>query len=75
MLPDFLMREPEEPEEGILLLDEAIKRYRENIDDDNLIIDLEYSPQEWADMLNECVEKHITIWELWGEPYDPECDY
>lgn len=74
MLPDFLMREPEEPEEGILLLDEAIKRYRENIDD-NLIIDLEYSPQEWADMLNECVEKHITIWELWGEPYDPECDY
>ncbi len=75
MLPDFLMREPEEPEEGILLLDEAIKRYRENIDDDNLIIDLEYSPQEWVDMLNECVEKHITIWELWGEPYDPECDY
>lgn len=26
-------------------------------------------------MLNECVEKHITIWELWGEEYDPEADY
>lgn len=74
MLPDFLMREPEEPDEEMLYFREAIKRYRENIDD-NLIIDLEYSLQEWADMLNECVEKHITIWELWGEPYDPECDY
>lgn len=74
MLPDFLMREPEEPDEETLHFREAIKRYREKIDD-NLIIDISYSLQEWADMLNECVEKHITIWELWGEPYDPECDY
>lgn len=34
-----------------------------------------YTDGEWADMLNECVEKHITIWELWGEEYDPEADY
>lgn len=74
MLPDFLMRKPEEPDEEILLFREAVKRYIEVMGND-LITEDSYSRKEWADMLNECVEKHITIWELWGEPYDPECDY
>ncbi len=75
MLPDFLMREPEEPDEETLLFEEAIERYKKEIGDHLITEPSCYSPREWADMLNECVEKHITIWELWGEPYDPECDY
>lgn len=31
--------------------------------------------KEADEMLNECIERHITIWELWGEEYDEEALY
>lgn len=34
-----------------------------------------YTDEEWIEMLQECIDKNITIWELWGEEYDPEADY
>lgn len=34
-----------------------------------------YTTKEWNQMLGECLEKHITIWELWGEEYDKEAEY
>lgn len=34
-----------------------------------------YTDEEWIEMLQECIDKNITIWELWREEYDPEADY
>ena len=77
ILPDSLKPEncPQEidPESKRML--EAMKRYVEEMGDDLITEPSSYTDGEWADMLNECVEKHITIWELWGEEYDPEADY
>ncbi len=75
-IPDFLRREnakPPKPEDIEMM--RLIKEYTKEIGDDLITEPSSYTTQEWIDMLNECLEKHITIWELWGEEYDPEADY
>lgn len=75
-IPDFLRPEYEVPEDPVG--DEMMRlmqKYTKEIGDDLITEPSSYTDQEWIDMLNECLEKHITIWELWGEEYDPEADY
>jgi hypothetical protein len=75
-IPEFLRPEYEvtpDPEGDEMM--RLIKEYTKEIGDDLITEPSSYTTQEWIDMLNECLEKHITIWELWGEEYDPEADY
>jgi hypothetical protein len=75
-IPDFLKRENQQkPSVKDIELMEAIDRYEMVIGEDVGTEPSSYSVQEWIDMLNECVEKHITIWELWGVEYDQDADY
>lgn len=74
-IPDFLRPGASNPlPEDIEMMD-AIERYHDKIGDDLITEPSTYTTQEWIDMLNECIEKNITIWELLGEEYDPEADY
>lgn len=75
-IPDFLRPEYEVPEdaEGDEMM-RLMEKYTKEIGDDLITEPSSFTTQEWIDMLNECLEKHITIWELWGEEYDPEEDY
>lgn len=73
---DFLRPEyevPEDPEGDEMM--RLMEKYTKEIGDDLITEPSSFTTQEWIDMLNECLEKHITIWELWGEGYDPEEDY
>lgn len=76
-LPDFLRPENIDtscdPEKDEMMI--AIRRYREEIGGMLITEPSTYSEQEWVKMLNECLDKHITIWELWGVEYDPDADY
>lgn len=75
-LPDFLRPEyvvPEMKEADEML--EAMKRYEKEIGEDLITEPSTYTDKEWVEMLNECIERHITIWELWGEEYDENADY
>ena len=74
-LPDFLRPENVKPDPKADEMLEAIRRYRQEIGDDLITEPSSYSTQEWIDMLTECIEKHITIWELWGEEYDSGAYY
>ncbi|MDO4327120.1 MAG: hypothetical protein Q4E24_13990 [bacterium] len=74
-VPDFLRPEnvrynPEDHE-----MVNLIRRYREEIGDDLITEPSSFTTQEWINMLNECIEKRITIWELLGEKYDPDAYY
>lgn len=53
----------------------AIRRYREVIGDDLITEPSSFTEQEWIDMLNDCIKKKVTIWELLGEGYDPDAYY
>jgi hypothetical protein len=33
------------------------------------------SDEEWIEALNVCIEENITVWELFGEEYDLNCNY
>lgn len=48
---------------------EAIELYHRKIGHDLITEPSTYTTSEWISMLNECIEKNITIWELWGEEY------
>ncbi|MDE7309589.1 MAG: hypothetical protein K2N61_13200 [Lachnospiraceae bacterium] len=75
-IPDFLRpenRKPLSPQD--VEMARLVKEYIKEIGDDLITESSTYTTQEWIDMLNECLEKHITIWELWGEEYNPEADY
>lgn len=75
-IPEFLKREnakPPKPEDIEMM--ELRKKYKEMFGDYPMTEPSSYTTQEWIDILNECLEKHITTWELWGEEYDPEADY
>lgn len=75
-LPDFLRPEyvfPEMKEADEMLA--AIERYEKEIAEDLITEPSTYTDEEWIEMLNECIERHITIWELWGEEYDEDALY
>ena len=74
-IPDFLRPENVKQDPKADEMMEAISRYTREIGDDLITEPSSYTTQEWIDMINECIDKHITIWELWGEEYDPEADY
>lgn len=74
-LPEFLRPENIKPNPEADEMMDAIERYRSKIGDDLITEPSTYTTQEWIDMLNECIEKNITIWELWGEEFDPNADY
>ncbi len=75
-IPDFLRPEyeiPEDPEGDEMM--ELCRQYKEIFGTHPMTEPSTYTTQEWIDMLNECIKKRITLWELWGEEYDPEADY
>lgn len=74
-IPDFLRPENriEDPVGDKML--ELIDEYNSKIGGMLITEPSSYTDEEWIEMLQECIEKNITIWELWGEEYDPEADY
>ena len=74
-IPDFLRPENKktnpEADEMMRLQEE----YKEMFGDYPMTEPSFHTTQEWIEMLTECIEKNISIWELWGEEYDPEADY
>ena len=77
MIPNFLKPENRrEPDELDLRFRDAIKRYHEHFKEGGLITEPSaLSREEWVKAIEECIEKDITIWELFGEEYDPDVDY
>lgn len=76
MIPDFLKRENKKIDELSLRFADAIKRYQEHFPNDGLMTEASsMSREEWIEAINLCIEKDITIWELFGEEYDPDADY
>lgn len=77
MIPDFLKPENRrEPEELDLRFRNAIKRYHEHFKEGNLITEPStLSREEWVNVIEECIEKDITVWELFGEEYKSDVDY
>ncbi len=31
--------------------------------------------EEWIKIVDECIKKDMTVWEYFGEEYDPDFDY
>ena len=54
---------------------EALNRYIEHFGDGPITEPSTYTDEEWISILNECIEKNITVWELTGEEYDFESEY
>lgn len=77
MIPDFLKRENKRQlSESEIQFRDAMKRYQEHFEDSVLITEPSVlSREEWIEAIEECIKKDITIWELFGEEYDPETDY
>lgn len=77
MIPDFLKKENrKEPDELDIRFSDAVKRYQEHFKNDGLITEPSaLSREEWIKAIDECIEKNVTIWELFGEEYDPDSDY
>ena len=69
--PEYVSREKKEADEMLA----AIERYEKEIAEDLITEPSTYTDEEWIEMLNECIERHITIWELWGEEYDEDALY
>lgn len=74
-IPDFLKPENIKPNPKADDMMEAIERYIEHFGDGPITEGSYYSDEEWTNMLNKCVDKNITIWELTREEYDPESEY
>lgn len=74
-IPDFL--KPENIIENPIAesMRELIHEYEAKIGGMLITEPSSYSDEEWIDMLQECLEKNITIWELWGTEYDPDSLY
>lgn len=74
-IPEFLKPEnvKPNPEAGEML--ELCRKYNEIFGTHPMTEPSSYSTREWIDILKKCIEKHETIWELFGEEYDPEADY
>ena len=75
-LPNFLRPEyvvPEMKEADEML--EAMERYEKEIGEDLTTEPSTYTDKEWVEMLNECIDRHITIWELWGVEHDENAYY
>lgn len=66
-IPEYLKMENRRPlKSEELEMMKAINRYAEVIGSDLITEPSSYTTQEWIEMLNECINKKITIWELWG---------
>ncbi len=74
-IPDFLKRENIKPDPEADRMQELIDEYKKKIGDDLITEPSSYTEREWISMLGKCIEKNITIWELWGEKYDPRAEY
>lgn len=72
MIPNFLRRENQHKTSE---MKKAINKYIEHFGNDLITETASYSEEEWIKILNYCVENNITIWEYWGEEYDPKADY
>ena len=74
-IPDFLRPENVKRSKKDDEMMKTIRRYREVIGDDLITEPSSFTEQEWIDMLNDCIKKKVTIWELLGEGYDPDAYY
>ena len=77
MIPEFLKRENrKELTELDKEIREAISLYHEHFPNDGLMTESWSWPcEEWPLIINKCISQNKTIWELFGEEYDPEADY
>ena len=77
MIPEFFKRENRrEPSELDKKVKEALARYHKHFLHDGLMTESWSWPrEEWPTIIDECISQNKTIWELFGEEYDPEADY
>ena len=71
-IPDFLRPDNTKHDKKDDEMIKVIRKYKETIGDDLMTEPSSFTEQEWVDMLNECIEKNLTIWELLSEKYDPD---
>ncbi len=74
-IPDFLRPDNTKHDKKDDEMIKVIRKYKETIGDDLMTEPSSFTEQEWVDMLNECIEKNLTIWELLSEKYDPDAYY
>ncbi len=74
-IPSFLRPENIKPNPEADKMLELMEEYDKKIGGMLITETAPYSTEEWIEVLQECIDKNITIWELWGEEYDPEADY
>lgn len=74
-IPDFLRPDNTKHDKKDDEMMRVIRKYKETIGDDLMTEPSSFTEQEWIDMLNECIEKNITIWKLLSEEYDPDAYY
>lgn len=77
MIPDFLRPENQKaPDDLDLRFGEAIERYHEHFKNSALITEpSSWSREKWIRVIDKCIERNMTIWELFGEEYDPDSYY
>lgn len=82
VVPEFFrrenMKEPTEQEKELRKkIHEAIQKYQEHFPDDNGLMTeaFVWPRKEWPDIIERCIAENKTMWELFGEEYDPEADY
>ena len=74
MIPDFLMSEGRKKEKSEFR--KAIDRYTEHFGKNDLITEPStWSEEKWVQILDECIAQNKTIWELFGEEYNPDAYY
>lgn len=76
MIPDFLKRENrKKPDETSIQLKEAYTKYKEHFGVGMNTEPSPFSAVEWVEIINECLEKNITVEEILGNQYNPDDDY
>lgn len=77
MIPDFLKRENRKVADDLdVRFGEAVERYHRHFPEDILVTEPSgLSREEWINAIEKCIARNITIWELFGEKYDPDALY
>lgn len=74
MIPEFLKRE-NHPKIERNAMDDALERYEQHFGNGVNTEPSSWTDQQWADILNLCVEEDVTFEEMFGIEYDDDTDY
>lgn len=74
-IPKFLRPESYKYNSEAEKMHRLVNEYKLKVGDDLITEPSTYTDQEWINMLQECIDKKMSIWELFGEEYNKEMDY